>query len=120
MASTSSCTIGIKLESKYQKTTYNQKIGLKNFDVFSERDEREKLVLTLRTQIEEISNICYHHKWIDLIRYAVVQRKCADLFKLGKKLHKGMTKLIQTFISNFSYFTCGNFHSLNKVVQNSN
>ena len=59
MASTSSCTIGIKLESKCYKTAYSQETGLINFDVFS---EREKLLLTLRTQIEEISNICYHHK----------------------------------------------------------
>ena len=59
MASTSSHTIGIKLKNKCHKTIYSQEIGLKNFDVFS---ERERLVLTLRTQIEEISNICYHHK----------------------------------------------------------
>ena len=56
MASTSSCTIGIKLESICHKTTYNQEIGLINFDVFS---EREKLILTLRTQIEEISNTLF-------------------------------------------------------------
>ena len=87
MASTSSCTIGIKLESKCHKTTYNQEIGLIDFDVFS---EREKLLLTLRTQIEEISNICYHHKQIDLIRYAMSQRKCADPFKLHNKPRKGM------------------------------
>ena len=52
MASTSSCTIGIQLESISHKTTYSQEIGLINFDVFS---EREKLLLTLRTQIKEIS-----------------------------------------------------------------
>ena len=98
MASTSSCTIGIKLESKCHKTTNCQEIGLINFDVFS---EREKLLLTLRTQIEEISNICYHHKQIDLIRSTMLQRKCADPLKLHKKPHKGMTKLIQTFISDF-------------------
>ena len=108
MASTSSYTIGIKLESKCHKTTYSQEIGLINFDVFS---EREKILLTLRTQIEEISNVCYHHKQIYLIRYAMSQRKCADSFKLRKKPRKGMTKLIQTFLSNFSYFTSGNFHS---------
>ena len=108
MTSTSSCTIGIKLERKCHKTTYSQEIGLINFDVFS---EKEKLLLTLRTQIQEIPNICYHHKQIYLIRYAMLQRKCANPFKLYKKPHKGMTKLIQTFISNFSYFTCGNFHS---------
>ena len=39
MTSTSSCTTGIKLESKCHKTTYNQKIGPINFDVFSEREE---------------------------------------------------------------------------------
>ena len=117
MASTSSHTIGIKLKNKCHKTIYSQEIGLKDFDVFS---ERERLVLTLRTQIEEISNICYHHKWIDLIRYAMVQRKCADPFKLHKKPHKGMTKLIQTFILNFSCFTYGTFQSLNKIVQDSN
>ena len=114
MASTSSCIIGIKLESKCHKTTYSQEIRLINFDVFT---EREKLLLTLRTQIEEISNIGYHHKHIYHIRYAMSQRKCADPFKLHKKPRKGMTKLIQTFISNFSYFTCGNFHSSNKVVK---
>ena len=96
MASTS-CTTGIKLESKCHKTAYSQEIGLINFDVFS---EREKLLLTLRTQIEELSNICYHHKQIDLIRHAMSQRKCADPFNLHKKPHKGMTTLIQTFISN--------------------
>ena len=52
MASTSSCTNGIKLESKCHETTYSQEIGLINFDVFS---EREKLLLTSRTQIKEIS-----------------------------------------------------------------
>ena len=108
MASTSSCTIGIELESKCHKTTYSQEAGLLNFDVFS---EREKLLLTLRTQIEEISNICYHHKQIDLIRHVMSQRKRADSFKLHKKPCKGMTKLIQTLILDFSYFTCGNFHS---------
>ena len=71
MASTSSCTIGIKFESKCHETTYSQEIGLINFDVFS---EREKLLLTLRTQIEEISNICYHHQQIDLTRYAMLQK----------------------------------------------
>ena len=45
MASTSSCTIGIKLESKCHITSYSQEIGLINFDVFS---EREKLLLTLK------------------------------------------------------------------------
>ena len=45
MASTSSRTIGIKLKSKCHKTIYSQEIGLKNFDVFS---ERERLVLTSR------------------------------------------------------------------------
>ena len=59
MASTSLCTICFKLESKCHETIYSQEIVLENFDVFS---EREKLVLTLRSQIEEISNICYHHK----------------------------------------------------------
>ena len=39
------------------KTTHSQEIGLINFDIFS---EKEKLLLTLRTQIEEVSNICYH------------------------------------------------------------
>ena len=39
------------------------------------------------------------------------QRKCADPCKLHKKSCKGVTKLIQTFISNFSYFKSGNFHS---------
>ena len=108
MASTSSCTIGIELERLCHKTTYSQEIGLINFDVLS---KRQKLLLTLRTQIEETSNICYHHKQIYFIRYKMSQRKCADPFKLHKKPHKGMAKLIQTFISNFSYFTCGNFHS---------
>ena len=108
MASTSSCTIGIKLEGKCHKTSYCQEIRLINFDVFS---EREKLLLTLRTQIRDISNNCYHQKQIYLIRYAMSQRKCAYPFKLQKKPRKGMTKLIKTFISNFSYFTCGNFHS---------
>ena len=107
MASTSSCTIGIILENKCNKTIYSQEIGLIIFDVFS---ETEKLPLTLITQIQEISNICYH-KEIYLIRYAMSQRKCADPFKLHKKPRKGITKLIQTFISIFSYFTCGNFHS---------
>ena len=41
----------------------------------------------------------------------MLQRKCADPFKLHKKPHKGMTKLIETFISNFSYFARVNFHS---------
>ena len=72
MVSTSSCTVGIKLESKCHKTAYSQEIGLINFDVFS---EREKLLLTFRTQIEEISIICYHHKQIYLIRYVILQRK---------------------------------------------
>ena len=49
MASTTN-TIGTKLESKSHKTSYSQKIGLINFDVFS---EREKLMPTLITQIEE-------------------------------------------------------------------
>ena len=93
MASTSSCTIGIILQSICHKTTYIQEIGLINFGVLS---EREKLLLTLRIQIEEISNICYYHKQIYLIRYAMSQSECTDSF------------------------TCGNFHSRIKVVQNSN
>ena len=56
MASTSSCTIGIKLESICHKATFSQEIGLVNFDGVS---EKEKLLLKLRTQFEEISNICY-------------------------------------------------------------
>ena len=55
------------------KNTDSQEIGLINFDVFSERG---KLLLTLRTQIEKISDICYHHKQVYLIRYALLQRKC--------------------------------------------
>ena len=51
MACTLSCSIYIKLESICYKTTYSQEIGLINFDVLS---KREKLLLTLRTQIEEI------------------------------------------------------------------
>ena len=117
MASTSSCAIGIKLRSKCHKTTYSQEIGLINFNAFS---EREKVLRTLRTQIEDISNICYHYKQIYLTRYAMSQRKRANPFKLYKKPRKGRVKLIQTFISNFSYFTWGNFHSWNKNVQNSN
>ena len=46
MASTSSCTVGIKLESKCHKTTYSQGIELINVDVIS---KRETLLLTLRT-----------------------------------------------------------------------
>ena len=38
---------------------YSQEIGIINFDVLS---ERETLLLTLGSQIEEISNICYHHQ----------------------------------------------------------
>ena len=102
------CTIGIKLENKGHKTTYSQEIGLVHFDVFS---EREKLLLTLTTQIKQILNICYHHKQIYLIRYALLQRKCADPFILHKKPQKSMTLLTQTFISNFIYFACSNFHS---------
>ena len=56
MASTSSYITGIKLESKCHKTTYSQEIGLINFDVFS---EREKLPLTLRTQIKEMQNTVF-------------------------------------------------------------
>ena len=78
---------------------------------------KRKLLLTLGTQIKEISDICYHDKQIYLIRYAMLQRKCADPFKLHKKPHKGMTKLIETFISNFSYLARVNFHSCNKVVK---
>ena len=103
-----SCTIGIKLQSKCPKTTNSQEIGLINVDIFS---ETENILLTLRTQIEEISNICYHHKQINLIRYAISQRKCAHPLKLHKKPRKGMTKLIQISVSSFSYFICGNFHS---------
>ena len=55
------------------KNTDSQEIGLINFDVFSERG---KLLLTLRTQIEKISDICYHRKQVYLIRYALLQRKC--------------------------------------------
>ena len=88
------------MESKCHKTTYNHEIGQPNFDVFS---ERQKLQLTLRTQIKEILNICYDHKQLYLMRYATSQRKCADPFKLHKKASKGITKLIETFISNFSY-----------------
>ena len=93
---------GSKFESCYchlTSLTFRQEIGLINFDVFS---EREKLLLTLRTQIKEISNVCYHHKQIYLIKHAMSQRKWADPFKLHKKPHKGMTKPIQTFISYFS------------------
>ena len=71
MASTSSRTIGIKLESICHNTNYSQEIVVINFDVLS---EREKLLLKLRTQIEEISNIFYHYKQIYLIRYAMSQR----------------------------------------------
>ena len=81
MAATSSWTIGTEVKSKYHKTTYNKEIGLINFDVFS---EREKLLPTLKSQIKKISNICYHHKQLYLIRYAMSQRKCADPFKLHK------------------------------------
>ena len=38
MASTSSCTTGIKLESICHKTTYSPETGLTNFDVLSERE----------------------------------------------------------------------------------
>ena len=51
MAATSSCTVGIKLESMCHKTTYSQDIGLINLDILS---KRQKLLLTLRTQIGEI------------------------------------------------------------------
>ena len=70
--------------------------------------------------MEEISSKCYHHRQNYLIKHAIAQRKCADPFKLYQKPSKGMTKLIQTFISKFLYFTCGNFHSWNKIAQNSN
>ena len=59
MALIPSCTISIKLENKCHKNPSSQEIRLINFDVFS---EREKLLVTLRTQTEEISDICYHHK----------------------------------------------------------
>ena len=39
----------------------------------------------------------------------MLQSKCADPFKMHKKPRKGMNKLIQTFISIFSYFTWRNF-----------
>ena len=52
MVSTSSCTIGIKLQSICHKTTCSQEIGQINFDI---RSERERLLLTLRTQVEETS-----------------------------------------------------------------
>ena len=47
--------------------------------------EREKLLLTLKTRIKEISNICYHHKQIYLIRYAISHTKCANPYKLQKE-----------------------------------
>ena len=99
--------IDINLENKFYKTTCSQEIGLINFDVFSEREK-----LMLRTQIEEIWNVYYHHKQIYLIRYAMPQRKYLP-FKLHKKPCNGITQLIQTFISIFN-FTCGNFHSWNE------
>ena len=40
-----------------------------------------------------------------------VLKKMCNPFKLHKKPRKGMTKVTQTFISNFSYVTGGNFHS---------
>ena len=81
MAATSPQTIGTEVKSKCHKTTYNKEMGRINFDVFS---EREKLLPTLKTQIKKISNICYPHKQVYLIRYAMPQRKCADPFKLHK------------------------------------
>ena len=49
-----------------------------------------------------------------------VAKEISRSIQTRKKTHEGMTKLIQTFISNFPYFTCGNFHSWNKIAQNSN
>ena len=68
------------MENKCHKATYNQEIGLLNFDVFS---ERKKLLLTLRIQIEEISNMLPPKK------------------KLSHQICNIAKKLIQTFISNF-------------------
>ena len=69
----------------------------------------KRKTVAIRTEIKEISKICHHHKQIYLIRCAMLQSKCADPFKMHKKPRKGMNKLIQTFISIFSYFTWRNF-----------
>ena len=78
------------MENKCHKATYNQEIGLLNFDVFS---ERKKLLLTLRIQIEEISNMLPPKK------------------KLSHQICNIAEKLIQTLFQIFLHFTCGNFHS---------
>ena len=44
------------------------------------------------------------------LSYQICNLAKKNPFKLHKKPRKGMTKQIQTFISNFSCFTCGNFH----------
>ena len=76
MVLTSSCTIGIKLESICHKTTYSQDIGLINFDVLS---EREKLLQRLRTQIEEISNILLPQTNLSHQICTVAKKMCRSL-----------------------------------------
>ena len=89
----------ILLENICHKTTYTQEIELINSDV----SEREK------TQIEEIYVIATN-KFISAdMQYHKENMQIHSNYT--RKPCKGMTKLIQTFILNFLFFTCGNFHS---------
>ena len=91
--SSSKCSVGLIKDDICHKLTQVKLIGLINF---KDLKRFEKEIILKRSGIQqEIETICYHHKYLLLVRYESFQTTCCDPFQIHKKPVKGIYCCIQ-------------------------
>ena len=86
MAEIVKCSIGVAKEEECHKLTFTQEVGLVQF---GDLDEHNKRLVELRAEVTDaITNICYHHKHILLVKYEMCQKACCNSFTVHKHLCK--------------------------------
>ena len=78
----SRCSVGISKDEDCNKSSYVKETGLTNFD---DLRSIEKSIIRKRSGIETIATICYHHKYLLLVKYECHQFYCYNPFMKHKK-----------------------------------
>ena len=85
-AKTDVCSIGAALKEQCHVTTFTKKVGKKTINEFN---ESEIEILKLRTKLDSIESLCFHHEKVYFSMFDHTHGKyCCDPFKRHPKFIK--------------------------------
>ena len=76
------CSVGIITQTECHKISYVTKKAIENA---CELSEEELNLLQLRTEVQNLTTVCLHHKSLFLKKYEFLQKTCRDPYKRHKK-----------------------------------